>query len=246
MVESFSNKELVEMRKHARNLILRGNFTGFNIVRSLDPLPEVYLSLRFLHDDLAQIEHIVTNSKLEEFKVLPRETAYLFDVAYSEKLGFEEEYGCAIFINEEGGEIPLSEVRNQKYSPLVISNELDLFIPLKSGTLEKVVNTVCSENLSGPNPWIHPVMILKSEFQVKDIPGFISEMKYACISKNKEEAYVLVENDKCAAVQKYVNKIPCVSDLSKKRKNVLVFYPSQVNEVFFDYVVKNARNFFQE
>ncbi len=243
MVECFSATDLQEIMRHAHNLITRGYFTGFNIVRSPKSMPSAAIMLHFLHDAQDQIDYVTRNSGLVDFQVLPRETAYLFDLVYEKKKDFEKEYETAVFIGIDGSQIPLSEVRNQKTAPLVVSNELDLMAPLDVQTLEQIVMNLESANKSGPQPWIHPVIIVKSISPLDRIPGFVDKVKYVCVSKNNEEAYALVEDDKCLLLQKYVDKFVCVQDLGKTRSNIVVFHPSQINQRFFEYMLANARTF---
>ncbi|VVB81770.1 Uncharacterised protein [uncultured archaeon] len=243
MAECFSAIDLQEIRRHAHNLITRGYFTGFNIVRSSKSLPSAAIMLHFLHDAQDQIDYITRTSGLVGFQVLPRETAYLFDLIYAKKKDFEKEYKNAVFIGTDGSQIPLSEVGNQKTAPLVVSDELDLMATLDVQTLEQIVMKLESANRSGPQPWIHPVIIVKSVSPLDRIPGFVDRIKYVCISKNNEEAYALVEDDKCLSLQKYVDKFVCVQDLGKTRSNIVVFHPSQINQKFFEYMLSNARTF---
>ena len=246
MQSDFDVEDLQEIRKHAHNLISRGYFTGFNIVRSNSTLPSAAIVLHFLHDNQAQIDYVIQNTKLTDFQILPRETAYLFDLVYAKKPGFEKEYANAQFIGPDGRFIPISEIKNQKIAPLVIANELDLIAPLNAQTLEKTIEDLESIKKTGPDPWIHPVIIIKSLTPCKSVPGFIEQVKYVCVSKDKDEAYTLVENEKCSHLRKYVDKFICIKDLGKSRPNVVVFHPSQVNKEFFEYMLANAREFLPE
>lgn len=243
MPDRFVEADLQEIRRHAHDLISRGYFTGFNIVRSHESLPSAVIMLHFLHDSQEQINHVARNSGLIDFKVLPRETAYLFDLVYAKKKDFEKEYEKAVFVGPGGVQIPLSDVKNQQIEPLVITNELDLIAPLSAQTLEQIVKNLEAANKSGPQPWIHPVIIVKSTAPLDKIPGFVDKVKYVCVSKDMEEAYTLVEEDKCLPLQRYVDRFVCVNDLGKVRPNVVVFHPSQINKEFFEYMLTNARDF---
>ncbi|MBW2969981.1 hypothetical protein KY319_02550 [Candidatus Woesearchaeota archaeon] len=245
-MQNFSLDDLQEIRKHAHNLINRGYFTGFNIVHSNSQLPSAAIVLHFLHDNQAQIEYVTKNTKLTGFQILPRETAYMFDLIYTKKKGFEKEYANAKFIGPDGKFIPLSEVKNQKIAPLVVADELDLISPLNAQNLESTIEDLEEIKKQGPDPWIHPVIIIKSVAPCKKIPGFIEQVKYVCVSKHQDEAYALVENDKCSHLQKYVDRFVCINELGKSRPNIVVFHPSQINKEFFEYMLANAREFLPE
>ncbi len=234
--KEFKLEEFRQIIERSKKLIKRGYFTGINFLQAEKTLPKNSIIIHFLHDSknhLKEVEPAVTG---EHFTV-PRYTCYLLEPKYFKKPNFQEEYKNAIFFDQEFKRISIDEAIKNPYGVTVLNHELDLIVPiLNRETLCDTVKEIESLDQKGPEPWLDPVLIVKTKIPVKTLDSFIDK-QYVGIAKEKEEFYsILTDRERADALSKYLDKLCASTRIGNLQRSDVVFDASQVNKKFAEFL----------
>ncbi len=232
----FQQEEFKQIIERSKDLIRKGYFTGINFLQSETLLPKNSIIVHFLHDSekhLKEIESAVTG----EHFIVPRFTCYLLKPEYFQKTNFKEEYKHAIFLNSEFKLIPIDEAIKKSQGVTVLNRELDLIVPIiHSKTLYDTVKNIQLLDQKGPEPWLDPVLIIKTKTPLKTLEGFVDK-QYVSIEKEKEEFYsILTDKKRTNALSNYLDKLCATTQIGNLRRSDIVFDASQVNERFAEFL----------
>lgn len=246
MIQSkeFSNVELEAILSHILRLAQRGYFTGINFISSEQPLPTSVILVHFLQDSARQIEYVRSMSCVSGM-VVPRVAIYRVDTTYFDKPDFRDEYKNAVFFDEQFKPISIDDAISQKKGVIVENQEFDLLVPLLAENLEKTVLAIGEADKKGPAPFVDPAIIIHSANNLPVIPGFQTDLHFTAVSGIKEQFYaVITDEQRLLSLKRYLKSI-CTKDgcPGKLTENAIVFFPSQVNKKFVDYMIKNLEPF---
>ncbi len=121
----------------------------------------------------------------------------------------------------------------------VLNKELDLVIPISDASeLVDLINNIQEADRKGSEPWITPVVIIKTSSRLETIEHFVDKY-FVSISREKEEFYsVLTDRYRVKALERYLHKLCANTQLGRLRRSDIVFSPSQINSEFADYLAK--------
>lgn len=235
-ITDFSKEEFKQIIERSKGLIKRGYFSGINFLQSEAPLPQDSIIMHFLHDSKRQIESIEPQISSEHL-IVPRFTYYMLRPEYFRKPNFKEEYKNAIFFGSDFQEITIEEAIRNPEMVTVSNKELDLIIPiLNFEPLAELLARIREADRKGPEPWIDPVIIIKTERPLKTIEQFVDKY-FVSIALKREEFYsVLTDKIRMEALEKYLDRLCQKIKVGKLKRSDVVFYPSQVNTEFAKYL----------
>ena len=244
-METISNKftleELATIIGHGQQLVSHGYFTGFNLIKSENPLPEESIIIHFLHDSDLHLEYIKRKLTMP-FVILPRTAFYLFDPKYFDKPGFDIEYKDATFYDDRFIPSPLDAAKATKKSFIVSHDELDLLIPLHRDSLEAITSTLRQADAEGPRPFIDPFIIIKSLTELLDITGFVNHRPYVCIRRTNEEFYTILPDEMYAEeLRKYLKKTCKDLHAGAFGEHSVAFEISQINWEALQYILNRIK-----
>jgi hypothetical protein len=242
-----SNKDTIQPRDfnldefklvidRSKELIKNGYFTGINFLQSEISLPKNSIIVHFLHDSqqhLKEIESVI----IPAYSIVPRFTFYMVRAEYFKKPNFREEYKSAIFFNPQFREISIEEAIRDPNRITISSRELDLIIPVKNPEmLEGLLTKIRKVDRIGPEPWIDPVIIVRTEVPIKVLENFTNK-HYVSIAREREEFYSIVtDKNRLAALEKYLDNLCKRIKIDRLGRSDIVFYPSQINNEFASFL----------
>jgi hypothetical protein len=234
--DKFSYDETKQVVEKSKELIQRGYFTGINFTKSNQSLPKTSILIHFLHDSKKHLKYIEPSINIPHL-IVPRFTYYSFRPDYFKKIEFEDEYKSAKFFDLEFKEISIENAIKNPKNITVENKELDLIVPLKNDKiLEKIIEKIREADTKGPKPWIDPVLILKTESRIKTLKNFVDKY-FISLMREKEEFYsILTDKRRVFHLEKYFDKLCEDFKCGKIKRSDIVFYPSQVNEKFSNYL----------
>lgn len=244
MTSDFNQDEFQEVMEKSQELIKRGYVTGINFLQAQSKLPRSAVLVHFLHDSEQHLQAIESQI-YESHLTVPRYTCYMLRPEYFKKPNFKEEYANAIFFNQEFKTISIENAIGSPTGISVFNRELDFMIPVCNiENLESLVQRIKNADRNSPDPWIDPVIIIKTEQPITAIPEFVDK-HYVSLARDKEEFYaILNDRMRANALEKYFGQLcqePCTGNL---RRSDIVFKPSQVNKEFADFLssIQNELN----
>lgn len=245
MSNSFTESEQKEITKQALRLVKCGYLTGVNFIHSEQPLPDTAVIVHYLQDSKSQIDFVAEElkkfGKLEPL-ILPRKTHYVLDPQYAAKGNFRKEYARATFLDEELSPKPIGEVVKNPQGTIVLSEEIDMLIPLPSGDISALVAHIQKSDKAGPERWLHPALIVKGSAPVPVVPGFVAK-DYASLSRPNGEFYSIVADEqRKQRLRKRLEKI-CqeLRGTTAVSQGSVLWFPSQINPELETYINENLR-----
>lgn len=237
-LSEFTNEEFNQIIKTSKDLIRRKYIAGINFLQSDTSLPQASIIIHFLHDSEKHIKEIESGIG-EPHLVVPRYTYYTARPKYFLKPNFKEEYKNALFFNSEFRQISIEDAIRNPYGVTISNNELDLIIPLSNELrLPRFIKRLQNQDRKGPEPWIDPVIIVKSEDKLKTLENFVYK-HFVSISRSKEEFYsVLTDGKRIKSLERYLDNVCNRSKIGKLRRSDIVFNLSHINEEFANYLDK--------
>ncbi|MDD5331792.1 MAG: hypothetical protein PHE43_03145 [Candidatus Nanoarchaeia archaeon] len=233
---NFSEEEFFQVISKSKDLMKKGYFTGVNFIQSEDTLPDSSILIHFLHNNQEQINYMQKNIN-QTHLVLPRTTLYAPKPEYFNKSSFTKEYKNAIFLDRDLKEICLEKAIKSPQDIIILNKEVDMLFPiLKEKDLSSITEKICKVNLSGPDVWIDPVIIVKTKKSLNLLEGFVNKC-FVGISKENEEFYCILscpENVK--KLKRYIDNLCNKTQIGEFQKSDVVFYPSQINKEFSEYI----------
>ena len=160
------------------------------------------------------------------------------------KRNFREEYGKARFYDEVLEPKSIEEVIQHPKGTVVRSEEMDILIPLAEQDVSHLVSKVQTADREGPERWLHPVIIVKSEAQIPITSGFIAK-DYASLSRTNAEFYsILLDETRKQRLLKRLESICHTlqgSGEAQLSRDSVLWFPSQINPEFNAYLNENQR-----
>ena len=112
--------------------------------------------------------------------------------------------------------------------------------PIKTyETLTEIVNGIRDADKKGPDRWIHPAIIIRSDSKLELLEDF-SESQFINISKRCEEFYsILIDDARTNALKRYLRRVCNENDIGIFNESDVVIAPSQINKEFIEYLLIN-------
>ena len=238
----FSEEEYGTILRKGIELIQHGYFTGVNFIQSSNPLPKESIVIHYLHDSQRHIDYL--RPKLfGSSSVVPRFTYYAFDTKYFDKLEFDKKYINALFFDENFNRISIKNAKIKRKNIFIGNLELDLLLQLNTVSLEDIVKNIISSNKLDLERWIDPVIIIRTKTTLPTLSGFVNSKYFVGLGRTNEEFYtILTDEIRARALMTYLNRL-CKSNLKigELNEKSIVFEVSQINEVFYNYMLDNIK-----
>ena len=112
-----------------------------------------------------------------------------------------------------------------------------MVIPLdEPGILGSLIDNLMQANREGPNPWIDPAVIVRTERPLKILDKFVDK-HFVSLAREREEFYsVLIDRKKADVLEKYIDRLCEKTTIGRLKRSDVVFFPSQVNIEFARYL----------
>ena len=135
--------------------------------------------------------------------------------------------------------VHFEEARMNPEGKRVLHIELDLVIPLTDeGILEETIVKLREADKSGPDPWIDPAIIVKSQRKIRTLRAFFDK-HYIGLMRDKEEFYsILSDTIRANALTRYLDRLCEGNNIGTIQRSDIVFYQSQINEEFMRYLLE--------
>ncbi len=247
MHSDFTEAERQEITRRALQLVKGGYITGVNFIRSEKPLPPTAVIVHYLQDSKEQIHFVCEELKkfgTFEMLMLPRITQYVFDSSYVKKRNFLQEYQTATFVDETLFPKSIADVVQRPQGTIVITEEMDLLIPLEARDISALVQHIQDADRAGPSQWRHPAIIVKGNAPVPIAPGFVAK-DYASISRTQAEFYSLVADE--LRKQRLLKRLEAIcqqlqsSTQAQLVQDAVLWFPSQINPELNTYINENQQ-----
>jgi len=234
--KEFNQDEFKQILDRSKELIKRGYFTGINFLQSDTPLPRNLLLIHFLHDSEKHLS-AVKSAISGEHSIIPRYTCYMLRPEYFAKPNFRNEYSRALFFDADFNEISIDEAIRNPHSSTVLNRELDLAVPIKNNAnLGDIVKSLQEADRKGPEPWLDPVLIIKTKSPVSCLPDFVDK-HFVSISKMQEEFYSIISDEqRLAALSRYLDKLCATTKIGSLNRSDIVVDTSQINKKFAEFM----------
>jgi len=174
--------------------------------------------------------------------IIPRFTYYGARIEYLTKDDAQEEYKDAIFFDSNFNTLSIEDAIRNPIEITISHKELDLIIPLvNQENLEEILTRIREADYKSHKRWIDPVIIIKSEQPLRKIETFVDK-NFVSIEREEEAFYSVLSNrDRAIILERYLDKICNEIKIGNLTRSDIVFYPSQVNQEFHNYLLTKMK-----
>lgn len=218
--DDFTRPVAKQLIRHGARLVSNGYLSAFNYVAANRDLPVERAIIHSLQGTNPQAAHV--KSAIEQYGLdtihAPCFSYYELDPRYTRVKTFKKEYNESKFYTRDLQELSIEDVMNNPEDKIVARIQTDLIVGLcDADAINNFVEYVSLADASGPNPWIHPALIVvEMRGKLKGIPKSFHRKPFFNLRKLKSEFYsVIYDEHRRRALTKYIKGLALKSNVLK-------------------------------